>query len=128
MSFLNYFILTLVAALGGSAFGAIFVALVEGDLPFVLVIFAVSLPFTIVGAALLSGAGYLLREGLSKDWSTYFPIFAIALIAGPLMTFVLMIEIESAFVGGVFALLTAAVWTIWYRTRLATDFRSTDNV
>ena len=108
--------------------GAVFTGLTEQVLAYVLVIFATSLPFTIVGATILTSASFLLRELLSRDWATYIPIFVIAAIAGPLMVALTIgVELQSAFLGEVFALATAAVWVVIYRSRLPSEMGLTED-
>jgi hypothetical protein len=113
--FFKYLLLIIGAASGGSLLGALLTGWSENAFAMFLPIFAMSLLFTLVGASFLTAVGYFLRATLDGTWSGYFPIAIIALMAGPLMTLVFGPDVEIAFMGGVFAILTAGAWTILHR-------------
>jgi hypothetical protein len=113
--FLKQVLLIVGAAVGGSALGALLTGWSEDALSMFLPIFSVSFLFTLIGASLLTAVGYVLRATLDGTWSAYFPIVLVALVAGPLITLVFGPDAEVAFMGGEFALLTAAVWTVLHR-------------
>ena len=120
MRTLRLALVTLASAAGGSALGAAFVALppvllgASGDAWFMGgVVFIVSLPFTLVGTALLAGLALLLRDSLSRRWSDYVGLSLIAIAAGALMP-IPVFGAAGIFFGAIFAALTAALWTFLY--------------
>jgi hypothetical protein len=104
------------SAAGGSAFGTAFLVLPlllignpNGDWSPVGLIFAVSLPFTLVGAALLAGLTSLWRGSPSRRFGDYGGIVLAALPIGALMPLPFF-GAAGLFFGALFGGLTACVW------------------
>ena len=103
--------------MAGSIFGSLVASAGEGELgifPFFLVF---SVPFTIVGASILSLVGLLIRDRLNRNWISYIPIGLTALVLGPIMPVLVFGPILfNSLIGGLFALLTAAAWACVHRS------------
>jgi hypothetical protein len=124
-------LVTLASAIGGSVGGTAMVLLPGaaflggGDdrLFAASIVFAISLPFTVVGATLLTAASHLLRDALGTDWLDYGGILIAAMLLGALMPLPLFGPL-ALFFGVLFALVTAGLWAVLYRAfALPADIR-----
>jgi hypothetical protein len=122
-------LVTLASAVGGSVGGTAMVVLPDpailGDGDYHLfaaeIVFAISLPFTLVGATFLTAASHLLSDALGTDWLDYGGIVIAAMWIGALMPLPLFGPL-GAFFGVLFALVTAGLWAALYRA-FALPFR-----
>jgi hypothetical protein len=114
-------LVTLAAAAGGSALGAALVAAPlasfadpAGDWFPAAIVFLVSLPFTLVGAGLLTGLSLLWRDSLTESRADYGGIVLAALPVGALMPAPFFGAAGLVF-GALFAAITAILWSACYR-------------
>jgi hypothetical protein len=114
-------LVTLAAAIGGSACGAAFLVAPltnfrgSGDDWFPAeIIFLVSLPFTLAGASLVTLVSLLWRDSLSERWSDYGGIVLAAVPVGALMPTPFFGGAGLVF-GSLFGAITAFLWSACYR-------------
>jgi hypothetical protein len=77
------------------------------------VVFIVALPFALAGTAILTGLARLWRGSLSDRPGDYFGIVLAAMPIGAVMP-TPWFGGAGLFFGAIFALLTAAVWALFY--------------
>jgi hypothetical protein len=110
-----FLFLSFAPAVAGSFAGSLFIAAIEGILQGFFLVFAVSFPFTLVGSVLLSLFGIFSRFQFGT-WSDYGVVAFVAAPLGVAMTlFAFGLILELAFIGFIFALLTALAWAALHR-------------